>query len=134
MIPAPAKRHHPNTYFTKVRWEKTGYALNQWLYLKRYIDNSLYSIDNNQVKREIRTVAVDRKALSFNDIESGTDASAILFSITMTCITKNVEPYSYLRHVLIELPQREVGCDISDLLLYSNRLLKSLVGRNTRLR
>ncbi|WP_419209479.1 IS66 family transposase [Photobacterium leiognathi subsp. mandapamensis] len=39
---------------------KAGYALNQWLYLKRYIDNSLYSIDNNQVEREIRTVAVDR--------------------------------------------------------------------------
>ncbi|WP_407083591.1 IS66 family transposase [Photobacterium leiognathi] len=46
------------------------------------MDHSLYSIDNNQVEREIRTVAVDRKALSFNDIESSTDASAILFSIT----------------------------------------------------
>ncbi|MDD1829759.1 transposase domain-containing protein [Photobacterium sp. ZSDE20] len=31
-----------------------------------------------------------------------------------------MEPYAYLRHVLLELPQREEGSDVSDLLPHSN--------------
>ncbi|MFC5080897.1 transposase domain-containing protein [Vibrio thalassae] len=42
----------------------------------------------------------------------------------LTCRANNVEPYAYLRHVLTELPQREVGCDVSDLLPCSNRPIK----------
>ncbi|PSV68412.1 hypothetical protein C0W38_06350 [Photobacterium angustum] len=37
----------------------------------------------------------------------------------------NVEPYAYLQHVLTELPQREVDCDVSNLLPYCNRPVKS---------
>ncbi|PSV68411.1 hypothetical protein C0W38_06355 [Photobacterium angustum] len=47
--------------------------------------------------------------------------SAVLLSIMLTCRSNNVEPYAYLRHVLTELTQREVCCDVSDLLPYSNR-------------
>ncbi|OOF01741.1 transposase domain-containing protein, partial [Salinivibrio sp. MA607] len=36
-----------------------------------------------------------------------------------------VEPYAYLRHVLTELPQREEGCDVSDLLPYNKAPIQS---------
>lgn len=85
----------------------------------------MYPIDNNRVEREIRPVAVGRKAWLFSDTQSGANASAVLFSTMLTCRANNVEPYAYLRHVLTELPQREVGCDVSGLLPYSNRPVKS---------
>ncbi|MUK93894.1 transposase [Aliivibrio fischeri] len=62
-----------------------SYALNQWPYLKRYVENGLYPIDNNRVEREIRPVAVARKAWLFSDTQSGANASAVLFSIMLTC-------------------------------------------------
>ncbi|MGF1686887.1 IS66 family transposase [Photobacterium japonica] len=67
-----------------------SYALKQWVYLEKYVDDGEYPIDNNRVERDIRPVAT------------------------------GVEPYAYRRHVLTELPQREAGCDASDLLPYSN--------------
>ncbi len=97
-----------------------SYALKQWVYLKRYVEDGDYPIDNNRVEREIRPVAIGRKAWLFADTQSGANASATLFSIMLTCRANGVEPYAYLRHVLTELPQREQGCDVSDLLPYSN--------------
>ncbi|WP_444546276.1 IS66 family transposase [Aliivibrio fischeri] len=102
-----------------------SYALNQWPYLKRYVENGLYPIDNNRVEREIRPVAVGRKAWLFSDTQSGANASAVLFSIMLTCRANNIEPYTYLKHVLTELPQREPGSDVSDLRPYSNKPVKS---------
>ncbi|MGF1686406.1 IS66 family transposase [Photobacterium japonica] len=67
-----------------------SYALKQWVYLEKYVDDGKYPIDNNRVERDIRPVATD------------------------------VDPYAYRRHVLTVLPQREAGCDASDLLPYSN--------------
>ncbi|MDD1830110.1 IS66 family transposase [Photobacterium sp. ZSDE20] len=96
-----------------------SYALKQWPYLERYVEDGDYPIDNNRVEREIRPVATGRKAWLFADTPSGANASAVLFSIMLSCRANGVEPYAYLRHVLTELPQREAGCDISDLLPYS---------------
>ncbi|WP_255045384.1 transposase domain-containing protein [Photobacterium pectinilyticum] len=56
----------------------------------------------------------------FADTQRGANASATLFSILLSCRANGVEPYAYLRHVLLELPQREEGSDVSDLLPHSN--------------
>ncbi len=37
----------------------------------------------------------------------------------LTCRASRVEPLAWLRHVLTELPQRNEGADISDLLPYN---------------
>ncbi len=49
----------------------------------------------------------------------GADASAVIYSLMLTCRACNIEPYSYLRHVLTELPQRPTGSDITDLLPFN---------------
>ncbi|WP_299013457.1 IS66 family transposase [uncultured Photobacterium sp.] len=102
-----------------------SYALKQWVYLEKYVEDGYYPIDNNRVEREIRSVATGRKAWLFADTQSGANASATLFSIMLSCRANGVEPYAYLRHVLTELPQREEGCDVSDLLPYSNTTTNS---------
>lgn len=101
-----------------------SYALRQWKYLERYVEDGDYPIDNNLVEREIRPVATGRKAWLFSDTPSGADASAVLFSIMLSCRANGVEPYAYLRHVLTELPQREESNEVSDLLPHTYNHIK----------
>ncbi|WP_052829582.1 transposase domain-containing protein [Photobacterium gaetbulicola] len=91
------------------------YALKQWPYLERYVEDGDYPIDNNRV---------ERKTWLFADTQRGANASATLFSIMLSCRANGVDPYAYLRHVLMELPQREEGCDVSDLLPCSNTIVQ----------
>ena len=93
-----------------------SYALGQWKYLIRYVDDGCTPIDNNLIERDIRPFAIGRKNWLFSDTVAGTRASAIIYSIMLTCRACNVEPYRYLCHVLTELPRRSIGDDISDLL------------------
>lgn len=100
-----------------------AYAIGQWLYIYRYIDDGRYCIDNNLIEREIRPFATARKAWLFSDSVPGADASAVIYSLMLTCRACNVEPYAWLRHVLTELPKRHDGDDVTDLLPfnYANR-------------
>ena len=50
---------------------------------------------------------------------AGADASAIIYSLMLTCRACAVEPYAYLRHVLTELPKRAPGDDVTDLLPFN---------------
>jgi transposase len=52
----------------------------------------------------------------FSDTVAGAKASAIIYSLMLTCRACGVEPYAYLLRVLTELPQRAADADISDLL------------------
>lgn len=96
-----------------------GYALGQWKYLVRYIDNGRAPADNNLLERDIRPFTTGRKAWLFSDTVAGAKASAIIYSIMLTCRACNIEPYSYLRHVLTEMPQRATGADMTDLLPFN---------------
>jgi len=100
-----------------------SYAIGQWLYIYRYIDDGGYAIDNNIIEREIRPFATARKAWLFSDSVPGADASAVIYSLMLTCRACDVEPYAWLRHVLTELPKRQADADVSDLLPfnYANR-------------
>ncbi len=37
----------------------------------------------------------------------------------LTCRACGIEPYAYLRHVLTELPKRQPGTDVTDLLPFN---------------
>jgi transposase len=66
-----------------------------------------------------RPFTTGRKTWLFSDTVAGAKASAIIYSIMLTCRAGNCEPYSYLLHVLTEMPQRPSDADISDLLPFN---------------
>ncbi|PIL41903.1 hypothetical protein CR105_27220 [Massilia eurypsychrophila] len=72
------------------------------------------------IEREIRPFATARKAWLFSDSVPGADASAVIYSLMLTCRACNVEPYAWLRHVLTELPKRQAGDDVTDLLPFNH--------------
>lgn len=101
------------------------YARNQWPYLRRYADDGNAPIDNNLIERDIRPFTTGRKNWLFSSTIAGANASAVIYSIMLTCRACGVEPYAYLRHVLTELPGRADGDDIHDLLPFKYAVLDS---------
>ena len=85
----------------------------------RYIDDGRFAIDNNLIERDIRPFTTGRKAWLFSNSIAGAEASAVIFSLMLTCRACNVKPYAYLRHVLIELPRRQPADDVTDLLPFN---------------
>ena len=96
-----------------------NYALGQWKYITRYIEDGAAPIDNNIIERDIRPFVTGRKNWMFSDTVAGAKASATIYSLMLTCRACNVEPYSYLLHVLTELPKRAADADITDLLPFN---------------
>lgn len=99
--------------------DAVSYTLNQWEYLTRYTDDGRMPIDNNLLERDIRVFATGRKSWLFSDTVDGAKASAVIYSLMLTCRACSVEPLAWLRHVLTELPQRAVDADIDDLLPFN---------------
>jgi transposase len=96
--------------------DAVSYTLNQWDYLTRYTSDGRVPIDNNILEREIRVFATGRKSWLFSDTADGAKASAVIYSLMLTCRACGVDPLAWLRHVLTELPQREETAGIGDLL------------------
>lgn len=96
--------------------EAVSYTLNQWEYLTCYTEDGEMPIDNNLLERDIRIFACGRNNWLFSDTVDGARASAVVYSLVLTCRACSVEPFAWLRHVLTELPQRRDDDDIEDLL------------------
>lgn len=99
--------------------DAVSYTLSQWDYLARYTEDGRMPIDNNLLERDIRIFATGRKSWLFSDTVAGAKASAVIYSLMLTCRACGVEPLAWLRHVLTELPQRADSADITDLLPFN---------------
>ena len=99
--------------------DAVSYTLNQWEYLTRYISDGRMPIDNNILEREIRVFATGRKSWLFSDTADGAKASAVIYSLMLTCRACGVDLLAWLRHVLTELPQRDKPADVDDLLPFN---------------
>jgi transposase len=99
--------------------DAVSYTQNQWEYLTRYTRDGRMPIDNNLLERDIRVFATGRKSWLFSDTVDGAEASAVVYSLMLTCRASRVEPLAWLRHVLTELPQRAGDADIADLLPFN---------------
>ena len=96
-----------------------SYALSQWKYLTRYTEDGRMPIDNNLLERDIRIFATGRKSWLFSDTVDGAKASAVIYSLMLTCRACRVEPFAWLKYVFTELPQRPEDADIEDLLPFN---------------
>ena len=99
--------------------DAVSYTRNQWEYLTRYTGDGSMPIDNNLLERDIRVFATGRKSWLFSDTVEGAKASAVVYSLMLTCRASRVEPFAWLRHVLTELPQRAADADMTDLLPFN---------------
>lgn len=99
--------------------DAVSYTRNQWEYLTRYTGDGSMPIDNNLLERDIRVFATGRKSWLFSDTVEGAKASAVVYSLMLTCRASRVEPFAWLRHVLTELPKRAADADMTNLLPFN---------------
>jgi len=76
------------------------YAINQWDFLTGYCDDGHLHISNVLAENAIRPFAVGRKAWLFADTTRGAHASATMYSLIETAKANDLEPRTYLLHVL----------------------------------
>ena len=80
-----------------------GYAQNQWDALTEFTNDPKLRLDNNFSENALRIVALGRKNYLFAGHEEGGQNLAILQTIVATCKLHNINPYDYIRDVIIKL-------------------------------
>jgi transposase len=82
-----------------------SYATKQREALERFLDDAKLSIDNNIAERELRIVALGRKNSLFAGSTEHAQNLAMLHSIIATCRLHKVNPYDYIREMLIAIQE-----------------------------
>jgi transposase len=94
------------------------YAHNEWQNVARCLENGKLRIDNNFIENAIRPFAIGRKNWLFSDSVRGAKSSAMIYSIIETAKANGHESYSYIKHILNEIPKAENIEDFEKLLPY----------------
>lgn len=81
----------------------TGYILNQWDPLVRFVDDGRLRLDNNICEGQIRDLALGRRNYLFAGSHDAARRIATLYSLTRTCAQHGVAPLPYLTDVLRKL-------------------------------
>jgi transposase len=92
------------------------YMRNRWAMLMRYTERGDLPIDNNQAENKIRPFVIGRKAWLFSDTPAGAHSSAVIYSLLETAKASGLEPYTWLRQVLNELPAAKTVDDVDALM------------------
>ena len=78
-----------------------AYAQNQWQALRRYTTDGRLSIDNNVCERTLRHQAIGRKNWLFLGSRQAGPRAAVLFTILAGAKRHRIEPWTYLRELLL---------------------------------
>jgi transposase-like protein len=100
---ADASRDQTSAEQKKPAAKAFAYALSNWEALERYCEHGELEPTNNRAERQIRPIAIGRKNWMFADSDRGGKTTAILMSICATCQEHDVEPWAYMKDVLIRV-------------------------------
>lgn len=93
--------------------EAIEYAQNQWDALKRYLDDGRLQIDNTEIERELRSVALGRKNWMAAGSEVGGETAAIGYTMIASATASGIDAVEWLTDVLQQIrtctPEQLVG-------------------------
>jgi transposase len=88
------------------------YARNQWAALRRYVSDGRLTIDNNLSERTLRLQAIGRKNWEFLGSADAGPRAAVLFTILAGAKRHRLEPWAYLRDVLLHVSAGETDLEL----------------------
>lgn len=97
--------------------EAIRYGLRHWQGLRQFLEDGRVEMDSNTVEREIRPVAVTRKAALFAGSEGGGETWAIATTLIRTAILNDVDPQAWLADVLERMVTGQVRSTAIETLL-----------------
>ncbi len=89
--------------------EAIRYGLRHWQGLSEFLSDGRLEMDTNTVEREIKPVAVTRKAALFAGSEGGGENWAIATTLIRTAILNGVDPQAWLTDVLEQMVSGKVN-------------------------
>jgi transposase len=94
------------------------YCLNNWTELTQYLSDGDLKIDNNHTEREMKYIAMGRRAWLFFGSDKGAQDHAVVLSVLSTCRRHGVEPWAYLTDIIQRLAENP-ACNLEELLPYN---------------
>jgi transposase len=82
-----------------------GYALNQRIALRRFLDDGRLPLHNNLSELNLRREVVGRKNWLFVGSDDGAEVNATFVSLLASCSLHKIEPQGYVRDLLCLLPR-----------------------------
>jgi hypothetical protein len=84
-------------------FEATRYALNQEAAWRRCFTDGRFEIDNGEVERQLRRVAIGRKNYLFAGSDKGAKRLAIAYTVFGSCHKHGVNPLAWATDVISKL-------------------------------
>jgi len=81
-----------------------GYSIRHEQALRRFLDDGRLRMENNAAERELRTIAVGRKAWMFYGSDDHAGAAGNILSLVASCKLHGLDPEPYLAEVIHILP------------------------------
>ena len=94
----------------------SGYLLNQWDALSRFLDDGRLELDNNLCERQLRDIALGRKNYLFAGSHDAARRAATLYSLMRTPALHGVPPLPYLTALLKKLADGRPNEGLDELL------------------
>lgn len=92
-----------------------GYMLGRWDYLRRYVEDGCFEIDNNPIENAIRPVALGRKNYLFAGSHNGAKRAALIYTLVANATLQGIEPFAYMRDIITRIADHPYK-DLADLL------------------
>jgi len=102
-----ALQHAPHVLPEGPLGQAVTYGLNQWQALTRILEDGRLALHNNVSERGLRQVVVGRKNWLFAGSDEGARRAATIYSVVVSCTMLQVDPFEYLRDVLLRLAAGE---------------------------
>ena len=80
-----------------------GYARNRRIQLGRFLEDGRIGLDNGEVERLIRLIAVTRKNYLFFGSDEGAKRGAAVYTLILSCECLGIDCWEYFRDVLPKL-------------------------------
>lgn len=105
-----------------------SYGLDREKELRRYLEDGRLDISNNRAEHQAKKFAVGRNNWIFNNTPRGARSSAVAYSIVMTAIMNNLDPFRYLKYVFESLAGKALltEAELEPYLPWSDQLPKSI--------
>ena len=109
-------------------YKAINYSISQEIYLKRFLEDPMIPLDNNDAERSIRKFCVGKKNWNIVASEGGAEASGVLYSIAETSKANGLKPFDYFKYLLdsilehLDDPPSEY---LDDLMPWSDRIPES---------
>lgn len=80
-----------------------SYAIHQEEFLRRFLNDAIIPLDNNDAERSIRKFCVGKHSWNVIGTKKGAKASAILYSIAETARANNLKTFEYFQYLLEQI-------------------------------